>query len=167
MLAALSPASVNFEETLSTLIYANQVKAIKNKAKVNESAQDKLIRELQAENEKLKNLAEEKLKKLREQEGQNNAETRVHMMNINEDALLTGRVKHFFKDGNNVCGKKNAESNPDINIGGIGVTANHCQIAHVEETGQLTLTPHEDHENSKTYLNGDLVTEPKELEHGD
>ena len=89
------------------------------------------------------------------------------MMNINEDALLTGRVKHFFKDGNNVCGKKNAESNPDINIGGIGVTANHCQIAHVEEIGELTLTPHEDSDNSKTYLNGDLVTEPKELNHGD
>ena len=38
MIAALSPASVNYDETLSTLRYAWQVKSIKNEAKVNESA---------------------------------------------------------------------------------------------------------------------------------
>ena len=37
MIAALSPASVNYEETLSTLRYAWQVKSIKNEAKVNEN----------------------------------------------------------------------------------------------------------------------------------
>ena len=37
MIAALSPADVNHDETLSTLRYADQVKAIKNKAVVNES----------------------------------------------------------------------------------------------------------------------------------
>jgi hypothetical protein len=37
MVAALSPASVNYDETLSTLRYADQVKAIKNEAKINES----------------------------------------------------------------------------------------------------------------------------------
>jgi hypothetical protein len=56
MIAALSPASVNFEETLSTLRYAWQVKSIRTQAEINESAQDKLIRELQQENEKLKKL---------------------------------------------------------------------------------------------------------------
>lgn len=49
MVAALSPADVNYDETLSTLRYAWQVKAIKNKAVVNESDQDKLIRELKEE----------------------------------------------------------------------------------------------------------------------
>ena len=43
-----------YEESLSTLRYANQVKQIKNAAKVNESPQDKLIRELKEENEKLR-----------------------------------------------------------------------------------------------------------------
>lgn len=57
MIAALSPASVNFDETLSTLRYAWQVKSIKNEAKVNESPQEKLIRELKEENERLKRLA--------------------------------------------------------------------------------------------------------------
>lgn len=49
MVAALSPADVNYDETLSTLRYAWQVKAIKNKAVVNESDADKLIRELREE----------------------------------------------------------------------------------------------------------------------
>jgi len=46
MIAALSPANINHDETLSTLRYAWQVKAIKNNAKVNEDPQEKLIREL-------------------------------------------------------------------------------------------------------------------------
>lgn len=54
MVAALSPANINYDETLSTLRYAWQVKAIKNNAVVNESAQDKLIRELREEIEKLR-----------------------------------------------------------------------------------------------------------------
>eukprot|EP00349_Pseudokeronopsis_sp_Brazil_P005642 CAMPEP_0202962742 /NCGR_PEP_ID=MMETSP1396-20130829/6811_1 /ASSEMBLY_ACC=CAM_ASM_000872 /TAXON_ID= /ORGANISM="Pseudokeronopsis sp., Strain Brazil" /LENGTH=174 /DNA_ID=CAMNT_0049683497 /DNA_START=662 /DNA_END=1186 /DNA_ORIENTATION=+ len=51
MICALSPASINYEETLSTLRYADRAKKIQNKAMVNESAQDKLIRELREENE--------------------------------------------------------------------------------------------------------------------
>ena len=54
MVAALSPASINYDETLSTLKYAWAVKAIKNQAVVNESAQDKLIRELREEIERLR-----------------------------------------------------------------------------------------------------------------
>jgi pSer/pThr/pTyr-binding forkhead associated (FHA) protein len=54
MIAAVSPASICYDESLSTLRYADQVKQIKNSAIVNESAQDKLIRELREENDKLK-----------------------------------------------------------------------------------------------------------------
>lgn len=46
MICAISPAFDNFEESLSTLRYADQAKKIKNKAQINESATDKLIREL-------------------------------------------------------------------------------------------------------------------------
>ena len=56
MICALSPANDNFEETLSTLRYADQAKKIKNNATINESEQDKMIRELKDENEKLKGL---------------------------------------------------------------------------------------------------------------
>ncbi|OWF37465.1 Kinesin-like protein KLP6 [Mizuhopecten yessoensis] len=58
MIAALSPADVNFDETLSTLRYADRAKQIKTTASVNESPTDKLIRELQEENEKLKLMIE-------------------------------------------------------------------------------------------------------------
>ena len=56
MIAAISPAADNYEETLGTLRYADQVKKIKNNAVINETPQDKLIRELKDENERLKQL---------------------------------------------------------------------------------------------------------------
>ncbi|ELW57894.1 Kinesin-like protein KIF14 [Tupaia chinensis] len=54
MIATISPAASNIEETLSTLRYANQARLIVNVAKVNEDMNAKLIRELKAEIEKLK-----------------------------------------------------------------------------------------------------------------
>ncbi|XP_064411230.1 kinesin-like protein KIF28P [Latimeria chalumnae] len=53
MMAALSPADICYEETLSTLRYAERAKKIKNKAVVNKSPTEKLIKELKAENAKL------------------------------------------------------------------------------------------------------------------
>ncbi|XP_052529430.1 kinesin-like protein KIF28 [Tympanuchus pallidicinctus] len=53
MIAALSPADICYEETLSTLRYAERAKKIRNKAVVNASPTKKLIRELKAENNKL------------------------------------------------------------------------------------------------------------------
>eukprot|EP00105_Crassostrea_gigas_P042656 XP_019926804.1 PREDICTED: kinesin-like protein KIF28P isoform X11 [Crassostrea gigas] len=58
MIAALSPADINYDETLSTLRYADRAKKIKNKAVVNENPLDKLIRELKEENERLKKAME-------------------------------------------------------------------------------------------------------------
>lgn len=46
MICAISPASDNYDESLSTLRYADQAKKIKNKPIVNESETDKLIRSL-------------------------------------------------------------------------------------------------------------------------
>ncbi|KAI9822083.1 MAG: kinesin-like protein Klp8 [Phylliscum demangeonii] len=49
MIAAISPADINYEETLSTLRYADSAKRIKNHAVVNEDPNARMIRELQAE----------------------------------------------------------------------------------------------------------------------
>ncbi|KAI1308454.1 kinesin-like protein Klp8 [Mortierella claussenii] len=54
IIAALSPADVNYDETLSTLRYADQAKRIKNKAIVNEDPNAKLIRELKEELQELR-----------------------------------------------------------------------------------------------------------------
>lgn len=44
MLATVSPAAVNLEETLSTLRYAKQARSIINVAKVNEDSNARIIR---------------------------------------------------------------------------------------------------------------------------
>ncbi|KAI1047923.1 hypothetical protein LB505_012550 [Fusarium chuoi] len=49
MIAAVSPADINFDETLSTLRYADSAKRIKNHAVVNEDANARMIRELKEE----------------------------------------------------------------------------------------------------------------------
>ena len=49
MIAAISPADINFDETLSTLRYADSAKRIKNHAVVNEDANARMIRELKEE----------------------------------------------------------------------------------------------------------------------
>ena len=49
MICALSPASINYEETLSTLRYADRAKKIQNKAVINEDPRDALLREYQEE----------------------------------------------------------------------------------------------------------------------
>eukprot|EP00038_Savillea_parva_P009268 m.182364 g.182364 ORF g.182364 m.182364 type:complete len:1142 (+) comp15512_c0_seq1:275-3700(+) len=54
MLAAISPAAENFEETLSTLRYANAAKKIVNAAVVNEDPTTRLIRMLEEEIDTLK-----------------------------------------------------------------------------------------------------------------
>lgn len=54
MVACLSPADNNYDETLSTLRYAHRAKNIKNKPKINEDPKDALLRQYQEEIEKLK-----------------------------------------------------------------------------------------------------------------
>lgn len=54
MIAAVSPADINYDETLSTLRYADSAKQIKNKAVVNEDPNEKLIRQLREEIEELR-----------------------------------------------------------------------------------------------------------------
>ncbi|KAH7644362.1 kinesin-like protein [Dermatophagoides farinae] len=56
MIAAISPADINYEETLSTLRYADRAKQIMCAAIINEDANAKLIRELRDEIARLKNI---------------------------------------------------------------------------------------------------------------
>ncbi|XP_064156886.1 kinesin-like protein KIF1B isoform X4 [Anguilla rostrata] len=56
MVAALSPADINYDETLSTLRYADRAKQIKCNAVINEDPNAKLVRELKDEVFRLKDL---------------------------------------------------------------------------------------------------------------
>lgn len=60
MIAALSPADVNYDETLGTLRYADRAKKIKNKVTKMENPTDKIIRVLKEENSRLMALLEGK-----------------------------------------------------------------------------------------------------------
>ncbi|KAI6243778.1 Kinesin-like protein [Aphelenchoides fujianensis] len=92
MIATISPAADNFEETLSTLRYADRAKRIVNHAVVNEDPNAKIIRELREEVETLRlqinqtqerqNEAEELRERLAE------AEALVALMNRDWDERL-------------------------------------------------------------------------------
>ncbi|XP_074428223.1 kinesin-like protein KIF1C [Larus michahellis] len=56
MIAALSPADINYEETLSTLRYADRTKQIRCHAVINEDPNARLIRELRQEVTRLREL---------------------------------------------------------------------------------------------------------------
>lgn len=55
MIASVSPAADNYDETVSTLRYAARARNIKNTPKVNEDPKDAMIREYLQEIEKLRN----------------------------------------------------------------------------------------------------------------
>ena len=54
MVANIGPANYNYDETITTLRYANRAKNIKNKPRVNEDPKDALLREFQEEIARLK-----------------------------------------------------------------------------------------------------------------
>lgn len=60
MVANIGPASYNYEETMSTLRYANRAKNIKNKPRINEDPKDALLREFQDEILRLKSMLEKR-----------------------------------------------------------------------------------------------------------
>uniref|UniRef100_A0A7N6AWH0 Kinesin-like protein n=1 Tax=Anabas testudineus TaxID=64144 RepID=A0A7N6AWH0_ANATE len=64
MCANIGPADYNYDETISTLRYANRAKNIKNKARINEDPKDALLRQFQKEIEELKKKLEEGRKKV-------------------------------------------------------------------------------------------------------
>ena len=91
MICALSPSSNNYDETLSTLRYADQAKKIKCHAVINESETDRKIRELQSENDELKKLLQKlnsgDITKLKEMGGEGNNQSQQKIDNEREKEL--------------------------------------------------------------------------------
>ncbi|XP_064610162.1 kinesin-like protein KIF3A isoform X2 [Liolophura sinensis] len=59
MVANIGPADYNYDESISTLRYANRAKNIKNRAKINEDPKDALLRQFQKEIEDLRKQLED------------------------------------------------------------------------------------------------------------
>ncbi|XP_015190874.1 PREDICTED: kinesin-like protein KIF3A [Polistes dominula] len=70
MCANVSPADINYDETISTLRYANRAKNIKNRARINEDPKDALLRQFQVEIEQLRKQLEENITELSETESE-------------------------------------------------------------------------------------------------
>jgi ssDNA-specific exonuclease RecJ len=58
-IANIGPADWNYDETMSTLRYANRAKNIKNKPVINEDPKDAMLRDMQKEMERLRSLLAE------------------------------------------------------------------------------------------------------------
>ena len=100
MICAISPAFLNYEETLSTLRYADNAKKIKNNAVINESVQDRMIRELKEENAKLRDIVKKVFRDQKEgkpinleEYGITDVDQAIEDMNENEKLQLQKLIK--------------------------------------------------------------------------
>ncbi|XP_023280761.1 kinesin-like protein KIF28P [Seriola lalandi dorsalis] len=194
MIATLSPADICYEESLSTLRYAERAKRIQNRAVVNESPTERLVKELKAENARLlqrlsrlgqegrrandetsKNHSiqtlweqhlQEALKDWEQQYANITQERRMmqmhpYILNINEDAQLSGVVKLFIQEGDWDIGLCDS-SLRSISIKGLGIQERHAVFRN--EQRRVTLTPQP---GSKVIVNGHAVFQTTELQHLD
>uniref|UniRef100_A0A8C3ALK5 Kinesin family member 13B n=1 Tax=Cyclopterus lumpus TaxID=8103 RepID=A0A8C3ALK5_CYCLU len=91
MVATISPSADNYDETLSTLRYADRAKSIVNHAVVNEDPNARIIRELREEVEKLKEqlLEAESMKAPELKDRLEESEKLIHEMTVTWEDKLT------------------------------------------------------------------------------
>ncbi|XP_056276947.1 kinesin-like protein KIF1A isoform X4 [Pseudoliparis swirei] len=254
MVAALSPADINYDETLSTLRYADRAKQIRCNAVINEDPNNRLVRELKEEVARLRDLllsqglgdiiemsnvmtgmspsppllvlssrvgslanlhdrifspaSEEAIERLKETEkiiaelnvtweeklrrteairmereallaemgvamredggtvGVFSPKKTPHLVNLNEDPLMSECLLYYIKDGTTKVGHENAKSRQDIVLSGHFIKDEHCTFSSTtgpEGEGCVILEPCE---GSETYVNGKLVSSPIVLRSG-
>lgn len=215
MIAALSPADINYDETLSTLRYADRAKKIKNKAVVNENPMDKLIRELREENEKLKKMfeggglpdlgagaggmseaeKEEMRKQMKDEllaqmefnaqsmmswdekvqmsqsdssageqsEKQKKVQNVPHLINLNEDPMLSRVIFHFLEQVETRIGRKDADPVPNIPLTGLSILKHHALVKTANN--EITIEPGSP--GAKIKVNGMPLTGERVLKHND
>ena len=114
MICALSPASINYEETLSTLRYADRAKKIQNKAVINESEHDKMVRMLKEENSNLKKMLENLQKKLGNQGGVMMEDDKKEFLELKEqyeaNQKMMGDMQKTFEEKLEEAKKHEAET---------------------------------------------------------
>ncbi|XP_043097352.1 kinesin-like protein KIF1A isoform X22 [Puntigrus tetrazona] len=254
MVAALSPADINYDETLSTLRYADRAKQIRCNAVINEDPNNRLVRELKEEVSRLKDLlyaqglgdiiemtnamtgmspsptlsalssragsisslhdrimfspgSEEAIERLKETEkiiaelnetweeklrrteairmdreallaemgvamredggtvGVFSPKKTPHLVNLNEDPLMSECLLYYIKDGITRVGREDASRRQDIVLSGHFIKEEHCTFTSTTgPTGEAVIL--EPCEGAETYVNGKRVTEATVLRSG-
>merc|ERR1719362_2624833 len=89
MVANFGPSKFNYDETLTTLRYANRAKNIKNKPKINEDPKDAMLREFQEEIARLKSQLSNKKTDKREKSAKRRKSAKRNS-NIIPDSTMPG-----------------------------------------------------------------------------
>ncbi|XP_047375905.1 kinesin-like protein KIF28P [Sciurus carolinensis] len=186
LIAAISPADICYEETLSTLRYAERAKKVRNNAVVNtwSRAENKTLlgcgnsgaaeqsacfladhqMGTYAIQETWAHLLEQARREWEQQyaaiaQERQMVKTLPHLLNVNEDPQLTGVLKYFIHTGSCVAGR--AASNA-ITLQGLGISDKHASFTNVD--GKVTVTPHS---KCKVIVNGVPITSRTKLQHLD
>ncbi|XP_011475268.1 kinesin-like protein KIF1B isoform X15 [Oryzias latipes] len=255
MVAALSPADINYDETLSTLRYADRAKNIKCNAVINEDPNNKLVRDLKDEVARLKELlraqglgdildtpigsltaspssgalcnqgglqsvtsiqerimstpgGEEAIERLKESEkiiaelnetweeklrkteairmereallaemgvairedggtlGVFSPKKTPHLVNLNEDPLMSECLLYYIKDGITRVGQADAERRQDIVLSGAHIKEEHCIFRSERNANGDVIVMLVPCEGSETYVNGKRVEDAIQLRSG-
>nr|XP_049609950.1 kinesin-like protein KIF1B isoform X17 [Syngnathus scovelli] len=255
MVAALSPADINYDETLSTLRYADRAKNIKCNAVINEDPNNKLVRDLKDEVARLKELlraqglgdildtpigsltaspssgslcsqgalqsatsiqerimstpgGEEAIERLKESEkiiaelnetweeklrkteairmereallaemgvairedggtlGVFSPKKTPHLVNLNEDPLMSECLLYYIKDGITRVGQADAERRQDIVLSGAHIKEEHCIFRSEKDANGDVIVMLVPCEGSETYVNGKRVEDFIQLRSG-
>nr|XP_034190007.1 kinesin-like protein KIF14 isoform X3 [Osmia lignaria] len=144
MLGTVSPANIHIEETLATLRYACQARAIVNRVRINEDPHERLIRELKAEVLRLRGVREGYEKQL------GVLPRRLFETTAQNDDEVKQKQDEIDKLKNQL--KKTEEQLAT------------SQITIENNNGKLTLSSEME---GDTYVNGQVVTGKVALKHGD